>query len=210
MKWRLSFRVFPVIFFFAAQEQPCRLSFLNRPFIFFLGATMMSATVNLNRLATHKPHLKAGGGCGRVTGIKMYKGWCYVSCSQCAKKLQRTVASFTFLSCNNINTVDTVWRCPSQMKPVKLCLFVSIGLVMVSTQTWKVRPTVPGEDELIQFHSESSDFTISLILSEREHGGDDDNGEDNSGAISVAAKVKAGGSSQAEGASDKVKKARKA
>ncbi|KAG5391900.1 hypothetical protein IGI04_021863 [Brassica rapa subsp. trilocularis] len=34
--------------------------------------------------------------------------------------------------------------------------------------------------------------------------------DDNSGAVSVAAKVKAGGSSQDEGASDKVKKARKA
>ncbi|XP_048603722.1 uncharacterized protein BNAA01G30200D isoform X3 [Brassica napus] len=67
---------------------------------------------------------------GRVTGIKMDKGWCYVSCSHCAKKLQLTVASFTCLSCNNTNAVsvlDTVWRCPSQMKPVKLCLFVSMG-----------------------------------------------------------------------------------
>ncbi|WZZ50707.1 hypothetical protein YC2023_050814 [Brassica napus] len=43
-----------------------------------------------------------------------------------------------------------------------------------------------------------------------DNGGDDDNGDDNPGAVSVPAKVEAGGSSQAEGASDMVKKARKA
>lgn len=45
---------------------------------------------------------------GRVTGIKMDKGWCYVSCSHCAKKLQLTVASFTCLSCNNTNAVSVL------------------------------------------------------------------------------------------------------
>ncbi|KAF3517095.1 hypothetical protein DY000_02063557 [Brassica cretica] len=172
-------------------------------------ATIMPATVNLNRLATHKPHLKAGAVysligfdvtrlnwlfryllnlSGRVTGIKMYKGWCYVSCSQCAKKLQRTVASFTCLSCNNINTVGVLrYRVEMSVadETVKLCLFVSIGCIepLLTQAGDGVNPDMEG---------------------------DDDNGEDNSGAISVAAKVKAGGSSQAEGASDKVKKARKA
>ncbi|RID59566.1 hypothetical protein BRARA_F02787 [Brassica rapa] len=69
------------------------------------------------------------------------------------------------------------------------------------------------------FTANHQTFTISRILNECERepqpafiddGGDDDNGDDNSGAISVAAQVKAGGSSQAEGASDKVKKAPKA
>lgn len=41
----------------------------------------------------------------RVTGIKMDKGWCYVSCSNCAKKLQRTASSFTCVPCNNSNAV---------------------------------------------------------------------------------------------------------
>ncbi|RID46425.1 hypothetical protein BRARA_I03085 [Brassica rapa] len=30
---------------------------------------------------------------GMVTDIKLEKGWCYVSCSRCTKKLQRTVSS---------------------------------------------------------------------------------------------------------------------
>ncbi|KAG2315065.1 hypothetical protein Bca52824_018187 [Brassica carinata] len=60
-------------------------------------------------------------------------------------------------------------------------------------------------------------FTVGLILNEREpqpafvdDGGDDDNGDDSPGALSVPAKVEPGGSSQAQGASDKVKKVRKA
>ncbi|CAN7017544.1 unnamed protein product [Brassica oleracea var. botrytis] len=32
----------------------------------------------------------------KVTGFNMDKGWCYVSCSRCTKKLQRTVSSFTW------------------------------------------------------------------------------------------------------------------
>ncbi|CAN7042167.1 unnamed protein product [Brassica rapa subsp. trilocularis] len=62
-------------------------------------------------------------------------------------------------------------------------------------------------------------FTVSRFLNECDRepqpafvdiGGDDDNGDDNPSAVSVPAKVEAGGSSQVEGASDKVKKARKA
>ncbi|KAH0894024.1 LOW QUALITY PROTEIN: hypothetical protein HID58_056453 [Brassica napus] len=37
---------------------------------------------------------------GRVTGIKMDKGWCYVH-----KKLQRTDSSFTCVSCNNTSVL---------------------------------------------------------------------------------------------------------
>ncbi|CAF1929502.1 BnaC05g26580D [Brassica napus] len=43
-----------------------------------------------------------------------------------------------------------------------------------------------------------------------DNGGDDDNGDDNSGAISVRAKVETGGSSQVQGSSGIKKKARKA
>ncbi|KAL0864280.1 hypothetical protein Bca101_043398 [Brassica carinata] len=45
---------------------------------------------------------------GRVTEIKMDKGWCYVSCSSCAKKLQSTVSSLTCVSCNNPNAVGVL------------------------------------------------------------------------------------------------------
>ncbi|KAF2577738.1 hypothetical protein F2Q68_00001561 [Brassica cretica] len=62
-------------------------------------------------------------------------------------------------------------------------------------------------------------LTISCILSEGDrmplpqfvvNGGDDDNGDDNSGAISVGVKVETGGSSQVQGSSGTKKKARKA
>ncbi|KAH0879266.1 hypothetical protein HID58_066660, partial [Brassica napus] len=48
----------------------------------------------------------------KVTGIKLDKGWCYVSCSNSTKKLQRTVSAFTCLDCNNTNAVGIGWRCP--------------------------------------------------------------------------------------------------
>lgn len=32
---------------------------------------------------------------GKITGKKLDKGWCYVSCSNCSRKLQRSVSSFT-------------------------------------------------------------------------------------------------------------------
>ncbi|KAF8096726.1 hypothetical protein N665_0303s0049 [Sinapis alba] len=45
---------------------------------------------------------------GKVTGIRLDRGWCYVSCSSCSKKLQRTVSSFTCISCNNPNAVGVL------------------------------------------------------------------------------------------------------
>ncbi|KAH0915622.1 hypothetical protein HID58_030068 [Brassica napus] len=42
---------------------------------------------------------------GKVTGVKLDKGWCYVSCSKCFKKLQRSVSSLTCLSCNTTSAV---------------------------------------------------------------------------------------------------------
>ncbi|CAN7045582.1 unnamed protein product [Brassica oleracea var. botrytis] len=44
----------------------------------------------------------------KVTGIKLDKGWCYVSCSNSTKKLQRTVSAFTCLDCNNTNAVGVL------------------------------------------------------------------------------------------------------
>ena len=45
---------------------------------------------------------------GKVTGVKLDKGWCYVSCSKCFKKLQRSVSSLTCLSCNNTSAVGVL------------------------------------------------------------------------------------------------------
>ncbi|KAF8084654.1 hypothetical protein N665_0708s0012 [Sinapis alba] len=171
---------------------------------------------------------------GRVTEIKMDKGWCNVSCSNCAKKLQRTVASFTCLSCNNTNEVG-VLRYRVEMSVADEtgeAVFVCFDWVMTKLQNMRayeaghllaggsVNPEKTQEPPFVtdiegktytfqvrvrsyNFTANHQTFTISRILS------DDANGDDNSGAISVAAKVKAGGSSQAERVSDKVKKARK-
>ncbi|KAG2300062.1 hypothetical protein Bca52824_036534 [Brassica carinata] len=45
---------------------------------------------------------------GKVTGIKMDKGWCYVSCSNCYRKLQRSFSSFTCVPCNNTSAVGVL------------------------------------------------------------------------------------------------------
>ncbi|WZZ17435.1 hypothetical protein YC2023_110524 [Brassica napus] len=37
----------------------------------------------------------------KVTGIQSEKGWCYIGCASCAKKLVKEVSSFTCLSCDN-------------------------------------------------------------------------------------------------------------
>ena len=45
---------------------------------------------------------------GKVTGVKLDKGWCYVSCSKCFKKLHRSVSTLTCQSCNNTNAVGVL------------------------------------------------------------------------------------------------------
>ncbi|KAG2255536.1 hypothetical protein Bca52824_074830 [Brassica carinata] len=45
---------------------------------------------------------------GKVTGIKMDNGWCYVSCSKCCRKLQRSVSSFTCVPCNDTNAIAVI------------------------------------------------------------------------------------------------------
>ncbi|CAH8356247.1 unnamed protein product [Eruca vesicaria subsp. sativa] len=45
---------------------------------------------------------------GEVTGIKFDKGWCYVSCSKCFKKLQRSDSSLACSPCNNTNAVGVL------------------------------------------------------------------------------------------------------
>ncbi|CAN7019402.1 unnamed protein product, partial [Brassica oleracea var. botrytis] len=37
------------------------------------------------------------------------KGWCYVACSKCSKKLQRTITSFECARCNNPHAVGSLW-----------------------------------------------------------------------------------------------------
>ncbi|CAN7118990.1 unnamed protein product [Brassica rapa subsp. narinosa] len=48
---------------------------------------------------------------GRVSRAEADKGWCYVACSKCSKKLQRTVTSFECARCNNTNAVGSLRYC---------------------------------------------------------------------------------------------------
>ncbi|KAG5385954.1 hypothetical protein IGI04_037424 [Brassica rapa subsp. trilocularis] len=45
---------------------------------------------------------------GRVSRVEADKGWCYVACSKCSKKLQRTVTSFECARCNNPHAVGSL------------------------------------------------------------------------------------------------------
>ncbi|XP_009119191.1 uncharacterized protein LOC103844164 isoform X1 [Brassica rapa] len=44
----------------------------------------------------------------RVSRVESDKGWCYVACSKCSKKLQRTVTSFECARCNNPHAVGSL------------------------------------------------------------------------------------------------------
>ncbi|XP_033137007.1 uncharacterized protein LOC103841209 isoform X2 [Brassica rapa] len=45
---------------------------------------------------------------GRVSRVEADKGWCYVACSKCSKKLQRIVTSFECARCNNPHAVGSL------------------------------------------------------------------------------------------------------
>ncbi|KAF8117700.1 hypothetical protein N665_0008s0054 [Sinapis alba] len=45
---------------------------------------------------------------GRVVRVETDKGWCYVACSMCSRKLQRTVSAFTCVRCNNSHAVGAL------------------------------------------------------------------------------------------------------
>ncbi|CAN6860940.1 unnamed protein product [Brassica oleracea] len=45
---------------------------------------------------------------GKVVRVDTDKGWCYVACSKCSKKLQRTETAFTCGVCNNSHAVGAL------------------------------------------------------------------------------------------------------
>ncbi|KAF3530095.1 hypothetical protein DY000_02042509 [Brassica cretica] len=45
---------------------------------------------------------------GKVVRVDTDKGWCYVACSKCSKKLQRTESAFTCGVCNNSHAVGAL------------------------------------------------------------------------------------------------------
>ncbi|XP_013634662.1 PREDICTED: uncharacterized protein LOC106340325 [Brassica oleracea var. oleracea] len=45
---------------------------------------------------------------GRVSRVETDNGWCYVACSKCSKKLQRSVSSFECVRCSNPNAIGSL------------------------------------------------------------------------------------------------------
>lgn len=45
---------------------------------------------------------------GRVARVDADKGWCYVACSKCSRKLQRTVSAFTCDRCANPHAIEAL------------------------------------------------------------------------------------------------------
>ncbi|KAH0884567.1 hypothetical protein HID58_060663 [Brassica napus] len=45
---------------------------------------------------------------GKLTGVQAEKGWCYIGCARCAKKLLRGESSFTCPACANPNAVASL------------------------------------------------------------------------------------------------------
>ncbi|CAN6863979.1 unnamed protein product [Brassica oleracea] len=45
---------------------------------------------------------------GKVVRLDVDKGWCYVACAKCSKKLQRTVSALECVRCNNPNAVGVL------------------------------------------------------------------------------------------------------
>ncbi|CAF1708663.1 unnamed protein product [Brassica oleracea var. botrytis] len=77
----------------------------------------------------------------------------------------------------------------------------------VNPEDTQAPPFVAGMDGRPTHSSEGDRMPLSQFV---DNGSDDDNGNNNSGAISVRSKVETGGSSQVQGSSEVKKKARKA
>ncbi|KAL0706077.1 hypothetical protein Bca4012_072503 [Brassica carinata] len=58
---------------------------------------------------------------GKVVRLDVDKGWCYVACSKCSKKLQRTVSALECMRCSNANAVG-VLRCVLYSYRVELAI----------------------------------------------------------------------------------------
>ncbi|CAN6882663.1 unnamed protein product [Brassica oleracea] len=62
---------------------------------------------------------------GKVVRLDVDKGWCYVACSKCSKKLQRTVSALECMRCGNANAVG-VLRCVLYSKYIIRCVYTHI------------------------------------------------------------------------------------
>ncbi|KAL0730562.1 hypothetical protein Bca4012_026655 [Brassica carinata] len=134
---------------------------------------------------------------GRVTRLDTEKGWCYVACSKCSRKLQRTESAFTCVRYNNSHDVGV------------LCYRVELAIADdtaegVSSALMVLKKVVNPEDSLIPSFITGMSFTITRILDDREHlplpdfidnGGGDNDGGDMGCDRTIPAKAESGGGS---------------
>ncbi|KAG5385455.1 hypothetical protein IGI04_036925 [Brassica rapa subsp. trilocularis] len=154
----------------------------------------------------------------RVTEIKIDKWWCYVSCSNCGKKLQHTASSFTCVPCNNTSVVGVLrvvcllrWVMTKlhNMRAYEdghLLSILCVDYLFIQSHSSNLAQAGDGvnpeETEAPPFVKDMEGKTYKL------QGGD--SGDNNHGGNSVPVKVEAAGSTNVDGATGKVKKARKA
>ncbi|KAF3499707.1 hypothetical protein F2Q69_00041159 [Brassica cretica] len=133
-----------------------------------------------------------------VTSLQSEKGWCYIGCSKCAKKLQRDETSFTCLSCDRENAMGVLrYRVEfSVADHTDEAVFVEFDTeiakltniqaseaahVLVSTQNMVDSDFPPFLNEVVgktftfqlklgefNFISKHQSFTVSRIISEHE------------------------------------------
>ncbi|KAF3587892.1 hypothetical protein F2Q69_00029816 [Brassica cretica] len=115
----------------------------------------------------------------RVTDIQREKGWCYIGCAKCTKKLLREISSFTCLFCDNTSAVASLrYRVElSVADQTDDAVFVAFDMEMVkltniqaseAVQILGVGVDAHVEDELPQFVADivGKTFTFQLKLGE--------------------------------------------
>ncbi|RID48363.1 hypothetical protein BRARA_I04878 [Brassica rapa] len=123
---------------------------------------------------------------GKVTGIKLDKGWCYISCARCFRKLHRSGSSLTCLSCNNTDAVG-ILRYRVEMSVADETgegLFVAFEGVVAKLHNMRAHEAAnllpgdgvnPEESDVPQFVLDMEGNTYMFQVK----GGADDNGDDN-------------------------------
>ncbi|KAF3523817.1 hypothetical protein F2Q69_00047312 [Brassica cretica] len=82
----------------------------------------------------------------QVTGIKMERGWCYVSCFMCTRRLQRTVSSFTCVSRNNTKAIGVLrYRVEMSIADDTMRVYLLV-LMALASKKWPYYKALPPVD----------------------------------------------------------------
>ncbi|CAN7141612.1 unnamed protein product, partial [Brassica rapa subsp. narinosa] len=91
----------------------------------------------------------------RVSRVESDKGWCYVACSKCSKKLQRTVTSFECARCNNPHAVGS-------LRYVSICY----NMIMVVTDDTAEGTFVCFDGVMTKLHNLRASEAVQLLAEE--------------------------------------------